>query len=121
MKKTELLEIGIPEEKIPGFRKAYWADVKKQAAIMVQQEREQETAPSPGAMREATAAMMRLIVDPVRLAFILDTVNKEYHYQQKEQMRKEYEQDLAELRQKIAQNKREGQQAKQLQEEGAAE
>lgn len=85
MKKAELVEMGIPEEKIPGFRKVYWEDVKKQAAIMAKLERERETAPSPEALRAAAGAMLRLIPDPAKLAAIVGYINRQYHQHKTEQ------------------------------------
>lgn len=117
MKRVELIGFGIPEDKIPGFQKVYWSDVKKQAAVMTKMEQEKQAAPSIEAMREATAAMLRLVYDPVRLCVILDTVNKEYHYQEKEKARQEYEKNLEELRQRIAQGLKEDEQAMQQQSE----
>ena len=114
MKKIDLIGFGIPEEKIPGFQKIYWADVKKQAAIQLKAEQEKDAVPSLAAVRDAVAAMLSLVYDPVRLTCILETVSREYHYQEKERARKAYEGQVEELRQKIAQGKREEQQAKQL-------
>ena len=78
MKKTELLAYGIHEDKVSAFQEVYWADVKKQAVRMVEADKEQETAPSPSAIREAITAMVRLIPDPVRLSLILANVNRHY-------------------------------------------
>ena len=84
MKKTELLEYGIPEEKIPAFHVAYWADVKKTAVRMVEEGKGQEAvpAPSPASVRDAIHAMLRLIDDPARLALILSNVNRHYQLYQ---------------------------------------
>lgn len=79
MKKAELMEYGIPEAKIRAFNEVYWNDVRKQAARMVEETKGQEAAPSTASMREAIAAMVRVIPDPVRLSMILNNVN--HHYQ----------------------------------------
>lgn len=85
MKKAELMEYGIPEEKIRAFNTAYWADVKKAAVRMLEEENGQEGTPSPAAVRSAICAMLRLIHDPARLVVILSNVNRHYHLAQEEQ------------------------------------
>ena len=87
MKKEELMEYGIPEEKIRAFNTVYWADVKKQALRMIEEGKGKEAAavPSPAAVREAIFAMLRLISDPVRLSVILSNVNRHYQQYQNEQ------------------------------------
>lgn len=87
MKKAELMEYGIPEEKIRAFNTVYWADVKKAAVRMVQEGKAQEAAeaPSPAAVREAIFAVLRLIADPARLGVILSNVNRHYQQYQNEQ------------------------------------
>lgn len=85
MKKAELMEYGIPEAKIRAFNEVYWNDVRKQAARMVEEAKGQETAPSTASMREAIAAMVRLIPDPVRLNLILNNVNRHYQSYTNEQ------------------------------------
>ena len=84
MKKAELMEFGIPEEKIRAFHTVYWADVKAAAVRMVKDGQNGEEAPSPAAIREAIFAMLRLIVDPARLCVILSSVNRQYQIQQNE-------------------------------------
>lgn len=78
MKKAELMEYGIPEAKIRAFNEVYWNDVRKQAARMVEEAKGQDAAPSTASMREAIAAMVRVIPDPVRLSMILNNVNRHY-------------------------------------------
>ena len=85
MKKTDLINYGIPEEKVSSFQKIYWEDVKKQVRVMVEDARGQDSAPSPSAMREAIESMLRLIPDPVRLSSILSNVNRHYQNYQNEQ------------------------------------
>lgn len=85
MKKAELMEYGIPEAKIRAFNEAYWNDVRKQAARMVEEAKGQEAAPSTASMREAIAAMVRVIPDPVRLCMILNNVNRHYQNYTNEQ------------------------------------
>lgn len=80
MKKAVLMEYGIPEEKIREFNEAYWKDVHKHAERLVEEGKGQDAAPSAPAVREAIAAMLRLIPDPERLYTILANVNR--HYQQ---------------------------------------
>ena len=82
MKKAELMEYGIPEEKIRAFNTAYWADVKKAAVRMLEEENGQEGTPSPAAVRGAICAMLRLINDPARLTLILSNVNRHYQLYQ---------------------------------------
>ncbi len=89
MKKSELIEYGIPMEKTGEFQRVYWQDVRKQAARMVEEAKGQEAAPSTAAMREAIASMVRLIPDPERLGMILNNVNRHYStYMQEERERK---------------------------------
>lgn len=85
MKKAELMEYGIPETKIRAFNEVYWNDVRKQAARMVEEAKGQEAATSTASMREAIAAMVRVIPDPVRLSMILNNVNRHYQYYTNEQ------------------------------------
>lgn len=104
MKKAELIEYGIPEEKIRAFNTAYWADVKKAAVRMLEEENGQDGAPSPAAVRGAICAMLRLIHDPARLAAILSRVNKHY-YQEQDGLRRADAEDNA---QKQPENGQEG-------------
>ena len=85
MKKAELMEYGIPEAKIRAFNEVYWNDVRKQAARMVEEAKGQDAAPSTASMREAIAAMVRVIPDPVRLSMILNNVNRHYQNYTNEQ------------------------------------
>lgn len=85
MKKAELMEYGIPEAKIRAFNEVYWNDVRKQAARMVEEAKGQDTAPTTASMREAIAAMVRVIHDPVRLSMILNNVNRHYQNYTNEQ------------------------------------
>ena len=85
MKKAELMEYGIPEAKIRAFNEVYWNDVRKQAARMVEEAKGQDAAPSTASMREAIAAMVRVIPDPVRLSLILNNVNRHYQSYTNEQ------------------------------------
>lgn len=85
MKKAELMEYGIPEAKIRAFNEVYWNDVRKQAARMVEEAKGQDAAPSTASMREAIAAMVRVIPDPVRLSMILNKVNRHYQNYTNEQ------------------------------------
>ena len=85
MKKAELMEYGIPEAKIRAFNEVYWNDVRKQAARMVEEAKGQDAAPSTASMREAIAAMVRVIPDPVRLSMILNNVNRHYQNYMNEQ------------------------------------
>lgn len=77
MKKAELMEYGIKAEKIRAFQDAYWADVKKQAAQMMQEEKGRNAAPA-AAIRDAICAMVRVIDDPVRLNWILTNINRHH-------------------------------------------
>ena len=85
MKKAELMQYGIPEAKIRAFNEVYWNDVRKQAARMVEEAKGQDAAPSTASMREAIAAMVRVIPDPVRLSLILNNVNRHYQSYTNEQ------------------------------------
>lgn len=85
MKKAELMEYGIPEAKIRAFNEVYWNDVRKQAARIVEEAKGQDAAPSTASMREAIAAMVRVIPDPVRLSMILNNVNRHYQNYTNEQ------------------------------------
>ena len=85
MRKAELIAYGIPEEKVREFHQVYWADVKKQAAMMANGDAGQETALPPSAYRQAISAVLRLINDRERLALILSNVNKHYYQQKNEQ------------------------------------
>lgn len=85
MKKAELMEYGIPEAKIRAFNEVYWNDVRKQAARMVEEAKGQDAAPSTASMREAIAAMVRVIPDSVRLSLILNNVNRHYQSYTNEQ------------------------------------
>lgn len=85
MKKADLMEYGIPEAKIRAFNEVYWNDVRKQAARMVEEAKGQEATPSTASMREAIAAMVRVIPDPVRLSMILNNVNRHYQIYTNEQ------------------------------------
>lgn len=85
MKKADLMEYGIPEAKIRAFNEVYWNDVRKQAARMVEEAKGQDAAPSTASIREAIAAMMRVIPDPVRLSMILNNVNRHYQNYTNEQ------------------------------------
>lgn len=85
MRKAELIAYGIHEEKVREFQQVYWADVKKQAAMMAKGDAGQETALPPSAYRQAIASVLRLINDPARLAVILSVVNKHYYQSRNEQ------------------------------------
>lgn len=85
MNKAELMEYGIKAEKIRAFQEEYWADVKKQAARMVKEEKERDADPSPASIREAIASMLCLIPDPARLNKILYNVNRHYAEYRNEQ------------------------------------
>ena len=78
MKKSELMEYGIPEAKIRAFNEVYWNDVRKQAARMVEEAKGEEAVPSPASLREAIAAMVNVIPDPARLVMILTNVNRHH-------------------------------------------
>lgn len=128
MKKEEMIALGVKEEQIPQFREIYWNDVKMKAEEMAGKGRRKpvESAgkgagktPAPSkeaATVAAIVAMLRLFDDPVRLNFILETVNREYYYQEKERARKEYEAQVEELKQKIYKAKKPRQEKEQPEE-----
>lgn len=109
MKKEEMIALGVKEEQIPQFREIYWNDVKMKAEEMAGKGRRKpvESArkgagktPAPSkeaATVSAIVAMLRLFDDITRLNFILETVNREYYYQEKEKARKEYEAQVEKL------------------------
>lgn len=120
MNKAELIALGVKEENVPEFNKRWWDDVRKQAKQMAKEGQKQPVNSAkkwageiPAHEKEpakmaALLAMVRLIDDPVRQNFILETVNREYYYQEKEKARKEYEAKVEELRQKMHQTKSAG-------------
>lgn len=89
MKKSDLLNYGIPEEKIPVFQAHWWDDVRKEAkkelARQVVDGRERETVPIPGDLRKAICSMLYLIPDVNRLSVILSNVNRQYQLYKDEQ------------------------------------
>ena len=135
MKKEEMIALGIKEEQIPQFREIYWNDVKTQAKQMAEKGHNKpvesaggRAGKSPAPSKEAATvsaivAMLRLFDDPARLHFILETVSREYHYQEKERARKEYEAQVEELKQKMHQAKKAKQEKEKpmLEEETAGE
>lgn len=135
MKKEEMIALGIKEEQIPQFREIYWNDVKTQAKQMSEKDRNKPVEGAGGragkfpalgkeaATKAAIVAMLPLFDDPARLHFILETVSREYHYQEKERARKEYEAQVEELKQKMHQAKKAKQEKEKpmLEEEKAGE
>jgi hypothetical protein len=124
MKKEEMIALGVKEENFNQLREIWWNDVNIKAAEMVEKgynkpvsnagEKEGKSLPrsKEAATVSAIVAMLRLFDDISRLNFILETVNREYYYQEKEKARKEYETQVEELRQKMYKAKKPRQEKK---------
>ena len=79
MKRSDVLALGVPEEKIKEFQARYWEDVhkcaEKRAGVNAV---DQKGADETHSLLEAITAMVKLMPDPVRLRMILNNVNRHY-------------------------------------------
>ena len=135
MKKAELIALGVKEENLREFNNRYWEDVRSYAKRLADKgniKPVESAGKGAGAFpasdkqtatKAAIVAMLPLFDDPARLHFILETVSREYHYQEKERARKEYEAQVEELKQKMHQAKKAKQEKEKpmLEEETAGE
>lgn len=79
MKRSDVLALGVPEEKLKEFQARYWEDVhkcaEKRAGVNAV---DQKGADETSSLLEAITAMVKLMPDPVRLRMILSNVNRHY-------------------------------------------
>lgn len=99
MKRSDVLALGVPEEKLKEFQARYWEDVHKCVSNRMEvYVTDRKSADEACNLLEAITAMVKLIPDPVRLRMILNNVNR--HYAQ-------YVQDQRENREKVQADEKE--------------
>lgn len=93
MNKDEVLSLGVKEARYREFQEMYSRDVnraaKREAAMGGGTDGTRRGQEEAEQIRAAIASMLPMIRDTARLRFLLEAVNRQFHYQGREEERKQ--------------------------------